>query len=30
MAYRPTVTVQSQICGDLTVSPMISHYLASE
>jgi len=30
MAYRPTVTVQSQICGALTVSSMISHYLASE
>jgi len=30
MAYRPIVTVQSQICGALTVSSMISHYLAGE
>jgi len=30
MAYRPTVTVQSQICGALTVSSMISHYLSGE
>jgi len=30
MAYRPTVTVQSQICGALTVSSMISYYLAGE
>jgi len=30
MAYRPTVTVQSQICGALTVSSVISHYLAGE
>jgi len=30
MAYRPIVTTQSQICGALTVSSMISHYLAGE
>jgi len=30
MACRPTVTVQSQICGTLTVSSMISLYLAGE
>jgi len=30
MAYRPTVTVQSQIYGALTVSSMICHYLAGE
>jgi len=30
MAYRPAVTAQSQICGALTVSSMISHYLAGE
>jgi len=29
MAYKPPVTVQSQISGALTVS-MISHYLAGE
>jgi len=30
MACRPTVMVQSQICGALTVSLVISHYLAGE
>jgi len=30
MACRPTVTVQSQICGTLTVSSMTSRYLAGE
>jgi len=30
MACRPTVTVQSQTCGVLTVPPMIFDYLAGE
>ena len=30
MACKPTVTVQSQICGALTVSSMISLYLAGK
>jgi len=30
MACRPTVTVQSQICGALTVSSMIFHYFTDE
>jgi len=30
MSCRPTVTVQSQICGTLTVSSMISHYFTDE
>jgi len=29
MACRPTVMVQSQICGALTVSSVISHYLGA-
>jgi len=30
MACRPTATFQSPICGALTVSSMISLYLAGE
>jgi len=30
VAFKPAVTVQSQICGTLTVSSMISPYLAGE
>jgi len=30
MACKRTVTVQSQICGALTVASMISHYFAGE
>jgi len=30
MACRLTLTVQSQICGILTVSSLISHYLSGE
>jgi len=30
MACRPTVMVQSQVCGTLTVSSMCSRYLAGK